>query len=153
MRALEHKIPPPLVFALVGAAMWAVARMTGRIPMENGWRLVIAGAFTGLAVLFAAAAIAAFRRAKTTTNPLNIEAASTLVTEGVFRYTRNPMYAALTALLIAWTIWLAAPWAALGPVAFVLFITRFQIVPEERALRAKFGRAYEDYAQRVRRWI
>jgi protein-S-isoprenylcysteine O-methyltransferase Ste14 len=63
------------------------------------------------------------------------------------------MYAALTALLIAWTIWLAAPWAALGPVAFVLFITRFQIVPEERALRAKFGRAYEDYAQRVRRWI
>ncbi len=153
MRALEHKIPPPLVFVLVGAAMWAVARMTGRIPMENGWRFAIAGAFVALAFLFAAAAIAAFRRAKTTTNPRNIEAASTLVTDGVFRYTRNPMYVALTALLIAWMILLAAPWAALGPVAFVLFITRFQIMPEERALRAKFGRVYEDYAQQVRRWF
>lgn len=153
MRALEHKIPPPLVFLLVGAAMWAVARMTGRIPMQNGWRFAIAGAFAALALLFAAPAIAAFRRANTTVNPVDIESASTLVTGGVFRYTRNPMYVALTALLIAWTIWLVAPWAALGPVAFALFITRFQIIPEERALRAKFGRAFEDYAQRVRRWL
>jgi protein-S-isoprenylcysteine O-methyltransferase Ste14 len=84
---------------------------------------------------------------------VDIEAASTLVTGGVFRYTRNPMYVALTALLLAWTAWLAAPWAAFCPVAFALFITRFQIIPEERVLRAKFGRAYEDYAQRVRRWI
>ena len=132
--------------------MWALARMTGQVPIEKGWRFAIAGAFAALALLFAASAIAAFRRAKTTTNPLNIDSASTLVTGGVFGYTRNPMYIALTALLIAWTIWLAAPFAALGPVAFALFITRFQIIPEERALRAKFGRAYEDYAQRVRRW-
>ena len=92
-------------------------------------------------------------RPRTTISPVDIEAASTLVTGGVFRYTRNPMYVALTALLLAWTAWLAAPWAAFCPVAFALFITRFQIIPEERVLRAKFGRAYEDYAQRVRRWI
>jgi protein-S-isoprenylcysteine O-methyltransferase Ste14 len=153
MHALEHRIPPPLIFLLVAAAMWAVARLTPSIPVEDGWRLAIAGAFAALALLFAAPALIALRRVNTTVNPVDIEAASTLVTDGVFRYTRNPMYVALTALLLAWTVWLAAPWAALGPVAFVLFITRFQIVPEERVLRAKFGGGYEDYLRRVRRWI
>jgi protein-S-isoprenylcysteine O-methyltransferase Ste14 len=153
MHALEHRIPPPLVLAIIGAAMWAVARLTPAIPIDGGLRFAAAGLFALFGLFMAAQGFAAFGRAKTTVNPVNIEAASALVTDGVFRYTRNPMYVGLTALLAAWAALLAAPWALLGPVAFVLFITRFQIIPEERVLRAKFGGAYDSYLKRVRRWL
>ena len=63
------------------------------------------------------------------------------------------MYAGLAALLLAWAVYLAVPWAFLGPLAFVLAITRFQIVPEERVLLEKFGTAYADYRRQVRRWL
>jgi protein-S-isoprenylcysteine O-methyltransferase Ste14 len=76
-----------------------------------------------------------------------------MVTMGVYGRTRNPMYLGLIFVLTGWTIYLAAPWAILGPVLLVLFTTRFQIVPEERVLTAKFGSEYTDYQARVRRWL
>ena len=153
MHALEHRIPPPLVFALVGAAMWAVARVTPAMEIAGGLRIAAAAILALFGLFIAVQGFAAFGRAKTTVNPVNIEAASALVTDGVFRYTRNPMYVGLAALLAGWAIYLAAPWAFLGPVAFALFITRFQIIPEERVLRAKFGGDYDTYLQQVRRWL
>ena len=94
-----------------------------------------------------------FRRNKTTINPVDLESASALVTSGVFRFSRNPMYVGFTAMLVGWAVCLAAPWALVGPVAFVLFTNRFQIIPEERVMRDKFGQAYDDYQAQVRRWI
>ena len=84
---------------------------------------------------------------------MQIENASALVTTGVYRVSRNPMYVALTSLLTALAVYLANGWAAVGPVLFALFITRFQIIPEERIMQAKFGDAYADYQRRVRRWL
>jgi protein-S-isoprenylcysteine O-methyltransferase Ste14 len=63
------------------------------------------------------------------------------------------MYLSMLALLFAWLVYLAAPWSVLGPILFELYILRFQIWPEERAMHDKFGAAYLDYAQKVRRWI
>ena len=63
------------------------------------------------------------------------------------------MYVGLASLLVAWAIYLAAPLTLLGPLAFVLYITRFQIIPDERALSRIFGRSYDDYRARVRRWL
>jgi protein-S-isoprenylcysteine O-methyltransferase Ste14 len=153
MAALENRIPPPLVFLLVGAAMWAAARGMPAIQFDNTWRFGIVGAFLTLAAIVVIPAIIGFKRAKTTINPVNIEAVSTLVTAGIYRYTRNPMYVGLTAVLLAFSVYLAVPAAFLGPLAFVVFITRFQIIPEERVLRSKFGKAYSDYQQAVRRWL
>jgi len=104
-------------------------------------------------VLVAGSGMLAFRRAKTTINPVQIDAASSVVSNGVFRYTRNPMYVGLTAALTSWAVWLAVPWTLLGPVVFALFIHRFQILPEERVMSARFGREYDEYRLRVRRWM
>jgi protein-S-isoprenylcysteine O-methyltransferase Ste14 len=104
-------------------------------------------------VILAILGVWAFRQAKTTVNPVNPEKASSVVTGGVYSYTRNPMYVGLTALLVGWAIWLSAPWVFLGPVAFMLYLMRFQIIPEERIMSAKFGRDYDDYRNRVRRWL
>jgi protein-S-isoprenylcysteine O-methyltransferase Ste14 len=95
----------------------------------------------------------AFRQAKTTINPVAPEKASSVVTGGIYSCTRNPMYVGLTAVLVGWAIWLSPPWVLFGPVAFMLYMTRFQIIPEEHVMSSKFGRAYDDYRQRVRRWL
>ena len=76
-----------------------------------------------------------------------------MVTHGVYRFTRNPMYLGLLLILLGLAVYLASPWVLLGPVAFAAFITRFQIQPEERALTARFGATYTDYCARVRRWL
>jgi protein-S-isoprenylcysteine O-methyltransferase Ste14 len=153
MNALEHKIPPPLVLLLVAILMWVLALYTPAVALPPVMRWILVVGFLIIALGFAPPAILAFRRRQTTIDPVHIERASTLVTTGPFGTSRNPMYLGLTALLLAWSIYLSAPWTLLGPIVFVLFITRFQIMPEEQAMRAKFGSAYEAYCQNVRRWI
>ncbi|RTL62507.1 MAG: isoprenylcysteine carboxylmethyltransferase family protein [Hyphomicrobiales bacterium] len=153
MSWLENKIPPPIVVLLVAAAMWPLAGVAPRLPLD-GLARWIAASVLGLGGLFVLrAGVQRFRHAATTINPVNIEAASTLVTSGIFAYTRNPMYVGMTLLLLGWAAVLGGAWSLLGPLVFVLWINRFQIVPEERVLSAKFGPRYEAYRKNVRRWI
>lgn len=152
-RMLENRLPPPLLVLVTGAAMSATTMLPAPDGMTPVLRWGLAACCFALAGLFGFPAIRAFIRAKTTINPVAITQASSLVTGGVYRVTRNPMYVALTLLLFAWAAALGQPWAVLGPVVFAVFINRYQIIPEERALSAKFGFAYEAYRQRVRRWL
>jgi len=75
------------------------------------------------------------------------------VSSGIFRVSRNPMYLSMAFALLGWAVGLGRPWLVVGPVVFVLYLTRFQIRPEERALAEKFGPAYEDYRRSTRRWL
>ena len=153
MHALEHKIPPPILVVLIGLAMGTAARLVPAIDLSRELRLMLAGLFGLAGFGLLASGFLAFRRARTTIDPVRIDAASSVVTGGIFAYTRNPMYVGFTALLLAWAAYLAIPWTLLGPIFFVLFINRFQIIPEERVMSAKFGAAYDDYRKRVRRWL
>jgi protein-S-isoprenylcysteine O-methyltransferase Ste14 len=153
MKKLEHRIPPPLLMILTAAAMWAVSRWLPGPLLPQVWHYLGSAVFGVLALIMSLAGFRAFWRARTTINPVRIEEASSLVTTGIYRVTRNPMYVALTALLTGWAFWLSVPWAFAGPLAFALFIQRFQILPEERVLQEKFGGGYRDYRRRVRRWI
>jgi len=152
-RSLETRIPPPIVAALTGAAMWWLASLAPLLDVPAGVRIGVALAIAAVGGLFAIGAGMRFRRANTTANPLKPQAASSLVTAGIFRYTRNPMYLGLLFLLVAWAVLLSSPFALLGPVAFVTYISRFQIVPEERVLAALFGAEYAAYQSEVRRWL
>jgi protein-S-isoprenylcysteine O-methyltransferase Ste14 len=78
---------------------------------------------------------------------------SRVVTGGIYRITRNPMYVGLTGLLTMLAVHLAVPLALIGPLGFAFYIHYFQILPEERVLRAKFGPEYEEYCRRMRRWL
>ena len=107
----------------------------------------------GAGLLFVLAGGISFRRARTTVNPLKPEAASALVTSGIYRYTRNPMYVGFALWLLAWGLYLASPLVLLGVLGFVLYMNRLQIAPEERALGRLFGADFAAYRQRVRRWL
>ena len=151
--SLENRIPPPLVVVLIGAAIAVIAWFTPTLEIGSNVRFAVGGTAIALGALVAVQGARMFRRNKTTINPVDLESASALVTSGVFRFSRNPMYVGFTAMLVGWAVCLAAPWALVGPVAFVLFTNRFQIIPEERVMRDKFGQAYDDYQAQVRRWI
>ena len=153
MSKLEHRIPPPIIVMIVGLAMWLIARYTPLWAIPQVWRVALATGTFALALCVGGAGFLAFRRAHTTIDPVNLQGASALVTAGIFGVSRNPMYVGLAGLLTAWAVFLAAPWAIAGVVAFLLFIWRFQILPEERVMSAKFGEAYADYRRRVRRWL
>lgn len=153
MPSLELKIPPPLVALILGVVMWGVSTLGPQLPVDPGLRRGLAVVLVLAALAFDLSGLLAFRSARTTIHPLRPERTTALVTGGVYRITRNPMYLGLTGLLLAWAVWLSALWPLAGVVCFVLYITRFQIRPEERILRAAFGDAYADYTARVRRWL
>ena len=147
------RVPPVALFAVVALLMWAVASW---LP---SWRIALPGRTVATALLLLVAGtigiagVRAFDRARTTVDPLRPERASALVTSGIYRRTRNPMYVALAIALLAWALWLAHPLALLWVVAFVAWMSRYQIAPEERALRALFGTEFERYCSEVRRWL
>ena len=153
MHRLYHRIPPPVVALLVGALMWGLARISPAIQIDPALRIAVALALVVLGVATGVSGVIAFRRSGTTTNPLKPGAASSLVVGGVYRHTRNPMYLGLAIVLLGWAAYLAAPLALLGLPIFVLFMTRFQIIPEEAALTELFGQQFTAYRNRVRRWL
>lgn len=94
-----------------------------------------------------------FKRARTTVDPRRPAEATTLVTSGLYRYSRNPMYLGVLLVLIGWALFLGNLVSVLFIVGFALFINRYQILPEERLLQEKFGADFMAYKARVRRWI
>jgi protein-S-isoprenylcysteine O-methyltransferase Ste14 len=153
MATLEHTVPPPVVAALVAAGMWSVSGVGPGLSLAPVPRYRIAAVFVLAGVILAGLGVRAFRASRTTVNPLKPELASALVTGGVYRITRNPMYAGMAFVLLAWAVYLGAVLPFVGIAVFVLYITRLQILPEERVLRSLFGVAYDTYAARVRRWL
>ena len=81
------------------------------------------------------------------------ESSSALVSGGVYRFTRNPMYLAMLCVLIGWALVVSNVAALVMLPLFVAYLNRFQIRPEERALHARFGAEFERYRDSVRRWL
>jgi protein-S-isoprenylcysteine O-methyltransferase Ste14 len=150
---LELKVPPLLVLFIMAGAMlgvtYAAPALSFRVPGRTAVALALAALGAGAAI----AGVIAFRGQHTTVNPLTPSASSAIVTGGIYRVSRNPMYLGFLLGLAGWAAYLSNAGAALFLPAFVAYLTRYQIKPEERALLAKFGSQYAEYMSRVRRWI
>jgi len=153
MQLLERKIPPPVLAALIAPLMWLAADHPVSGDTGHWLRFVLVTLLAAAGALVDFLAVLAFLRRKTAVNPFEPQKASTLVTSGVFRLSRNPMYAGLLLLLTAWGLYLWSLWPVLGPVFFFVYVSRFQIIPEERILKKLFGAPYHQYLQDVRRWL
>jgi len=153
MNNLELKVPPVALVllwaALMGAAWWVAPGFTYPLP----GRIPIAGALALLGVIVCLLGVASFKRARTTVNPMKPESSSSLVISGIYRRTRNPMYLGFLLILLGWAAFLSNPLAVAGIPLFAIYLTWFQIKPEERALESRFGEAFVDYRKRIRRWI
>ena len=153
MNALELKIPPVAQMLITAAGMWLAGRFAPSLSVTIPARVFLAVFITGFGIAVAVPAVRAFRSADTTVDPFTPDKASRLVIAGVYRFSRNPMYLGLLCLLAAWATWLSNLAAFAWLAAFVLYMNRFQIQPEERALTEQFGEKYREYTKSVRRWI
>lgn len=153
MKSLELKIPPAVVFLTCAFAMGWVARQTPTYAWPFPGRIFIAAALAAAGGGFGLAGLWSFWKDRTSVNPHRPDHASAFVAHGVYRITRNPMYLGLLLILLAWAAYLSNALALVFLPAFVRYMDRFQIRPEERALWTKFGDAFARYAKSVRRWI
>ena len=146
-------VPPPVVVAIVGVVMWAIDRKLEFGKFESALQAPVAGVLLIAGLILMSVAVASFFAAKTTVNPLRPSRASSLVTTGIFRMSRNPIYLGDVLVLAALAVWLGNVVNFVLIVPFVWYVNRFQIIPEERALTERFGEGYAAYCSRVRRWL
>ena len=141
MSRLELRVPPDAVALAVAVLMWLISAATPSLDVPLVYRLLAAAVLFLAAVALVTSARVTFARAGTTFNPTAPDRSGHLVTAGVYRYTRNPMYLGTLLALLALAALLSNPVALLLSVGFVMYMDRFQIAPEERVLRARFGAA------------
>lgn len=150
---MKTRIPPPVVTVFFALFMWGLDRLVPMTKLSLPWAGVVALALVLLGLVVMGLAAGRFRKVGTTVNPLDPSRASSLVSSGIFRRSRNPMYLGMLVILTGWTIWLGNIVNVAVLYLFFSFMTRFQIKPEEQALIKLFGQEYEDYCNRVSRWI
>ena len=148
---MNNRIPPPIVTFICGITIYYSRSFFNQFLSYSNDRISLFLLILGLFVFISA--VRSFRKQKTTVNPLEPKQASSLVISGIFKYSRNPMYLGMLIVLLS----LSFKFNLLGGIVislfFYLFITRFQIFPEEEAMNELFGDEFIKYSNRTRRWI
>ena len=148
---MSNKIPPPIVTLFFGLCIFLSRPY---FPEFNVFILSYLSTFSFVVgIIVFATAVSSFKRQKTTVNPISIEKASSLVVNGVFNYSRNPMYLGMSFILLGLVFKFNVIGGLLFTSMFMLFITIFQIKPEEAAMEKLFDQEWKDYTKNVRRWL
>ena len=150
---LELKIPPDVVWVLVAGLMWLASLRTPKLDLPSPIRIGLAVVLTVVGIWFMVSARASLEKANTTWRPMSPGQTKSLVSSGVYRASRNPIYLGMLLVMLGFAVALSSLAALAVSAVFVLYIDRFQIQPEERALSSVLGDEYLDYRARVRRWI
>lgn len=149
---MKTKVPPLVILVILGGFMLAADRFApGRFDFQG--REWVGVLFVTIGILLTGLGVQRFRASATTVDPRRPGEASALVTSGVYRFTRNPMYLGFASVLVGWAFYLGTALGFLAMPLFVLWMNLFQIAGEETALERRFGKAYAEYRGRVRRWI
>ena len=151
---LELRIPPPLVMLLFMVTVFGFDKIMPFTLFYLPW-LTYASVISlvTLGGVIALWGMKEFKNAKTTVNPLKPESSSSLVSSGIYQYTRNPMYLGLLLILLSAVIYTQHPLGLVSALGFVLYMNRFQIEPEEKMLVKLFGDEFVDYSNQVKRWF
>ena len=148
---MNNKIPPPIVTLICGLAIYFSKTFFNKFFSYNNNTISLFLLILGFTVF--TLAVKAFNRQKTTVNPLEPRQASSLVSSGIFKYSRNPMYLGMLIILLALSFKFNLVGGIVISLFLYLFITKFQILPEEEAMNELFGDEFTEYSNRTRRWI
>ena len=148
---MKNKIPPPIVTLFFGLCIYFSQEYFPESNLEFLTVLSYIFYFSGFFVLVLAVSL--FKKQNTTVNPIKIENASSLVTSGVFEYSRNPMYLGMALILLGLTLMFNMIGGILFTLLFTIYITKFQIRPEEEVMERFFGADFIKYKQNVRMWL
>ena len=150
---MKLKIPPALVFLFFAIVMYLLSKLLTVGTFDFFGRRYLTIALLVLAVLIGIVSLYQFYRAKTTVDPTVPSKASQLVTNGLYKFSRNPMYLAMLLILLALGLILGNAFNTLTAAFFVAYMNKYQIGPEEEVLSNIFGKEYTSYCTQVRRWF
>ena len=150
---MKLKLPPVLIFVIFSILMYVLSLVLPFGDFEFFGREVLILFLLGMGALVGFISLIQFYIAKTSIDPRTPSKASDLVTNGLYKFSRNPMYLALLMVLLAWGLWLGNAFNTLLAAGFVGYLNKFQIIPEEKALSDMYGKAYKHYCTQVRRWF
>lgn len=153
MRVLELKLPPVALGLIVAALMWLASSAAPAFGLTFPGHVLAAAGLALMGAAMCLLGVVSFRRARTTVNPTKPHSTSSLVVSGIYKVTRNPMYLGFLLALLGWAVFLANALALALIPAFVVYMNRFQIDPEERVLASLFEHEFSAYKARVRRWV
>lgn len=153
LKILELKVPPVVLALIVATGMWGVSALLPAFSFDLPDAVWLSSSIALLGVFVAILGVLAFRNAGTTVDPRVPEQSENLVVSGVYRFSRNPMYLGFLLILLGWGLYLGSFAALFFLPAFIAYMNRFQIIPEERFMRARFGDSYARYRAKVRRWV
>ena len=148
---METKIPPPIVTLVFGLSIYFSRGIFQLVEIKYSFYFGIILLILGFIILISAVRL--FRKDETTVNPLSPEQATKLVTDGIFKYSRNPMYLGMALVLGSIAIFFNLIGGIILVALFCAYITKFQILPEERAMRDLFSDDFDKYTKVTRRWI
>jgi len=148
---METKIPPPIVTLIFGLSIYFSRGIFQVVEIKYSFYFGILLLVLGFVILISAVRL--FRKDKTTVNPLSPEQATKLVTDGIFKYSRNPMYLGMALVLGSIAVFFNLIGGIILVALFCAYITKFQILPEERAMRDLFLDDFDKYTKVTRRWI
>jgi len=148
---MNNKIPPPVVTLIYGLGIYFSGNL---FPIHHSLILdVFSVLLLVCGIIIIRTAFLSFKNHQTTINPLNLTKTSSLVTTGVFKYTRNPMYLGLVFILLSIALKFNLYGGLVVLLLFFYFITKFQIIPEENAMENLFGQEFKNYKKTTRRWL
>ena len=148
---METKIPPPIVTLVFALSIYLSRGIFKIVEIKHSFYLGIFLLLLGFAILISAVRL--FKKDNTTINPLSPEQATKLVTDGIFKYSRNPMYLGMALILCSIAVFFNLIGGIILVALFCFYITKFQIIPEERAMSNLFSQDFDKYKEATRRWI
>ena len=148
---MNNKIPPPIVTFICGITIYYSKSFFNQFFTYANTSISLFFLILGLYVFLSAVRL--FRKQKTTVNPLEPRQASSLVTSGIFKFSRNPMYLGMLIILLSISFKFNFIGGMIISLSFYVFITNFQILPEEKAMKELFGDKFIQYSNTTRRWI
>ena len=145
------KIPPPILVIILITSIYFSSDKLDLISIP--YRTLFSIVILSIGILVIINPIVKFIKSKTTVNPVEFKNVENLVTSGIYKYSRNPMYLGMIMIIISSTIYYLNFYSLLTPFIFYFWINRFQIKREEAFLEEKFGQEYLFYKTKTRRWI
>ena len=148
---METKIPPPIVTLVFALSIYLSRGIFKIVEIKHSFYLGIFLLLLGFAILISAVRL--FKKDNTTINPLSPQQATKLVTDGIFKYSRNPMYLGMALVLTSIAVFFNLLGGIILITLFCAYITKFQIIPEERAMSDLFSDDFDKYIKETRRWV
>ena len=145
------KIPPPILVIILITSIYFSSDKLDLISIP--YRTLFSIVILSIGILVIINPVVKFIKSKTTVNPVEFKNVEKLVTSGIFKYSRNPMYLGMIMIIISTTVYYLNFYSLLTPFIFYFWINRFQIKREEVFLEEKFGQEYLSYKTKTRRWI